>query len=382
MSGKRDYYEVLGVNRNVSPKDLKKAYRRLARKYHPDALRNASESEKKEAEEQFKQLSEAYSILSDEDKRARYDRFGHAGVEGVGGGFDGAFGDIFGFGDLFSSIFGTRDTRRTRTAPRKGADLRYDLEFTLEEAVFGLKDYDIEVPMSSMCASCTGSGAAPGTEPEACKTCRGTGEQRIIQRTAFGQVVNVTTCRECGGRGHFIRKKCSTCDGTGTVTRGQKTRITVPAGVETGMRLRVREGGRAGEFGGPPGDLFVVIHVTEHPFFERHGDDLVCEVPITIAQAVLGTTVNVPTIDEEAVSLHIPAGTQSGVIKTMKNRGVTHLRGRGRGDLHVRLQLVTPEKLTKEEKELFKRLADIEGSELQNSFLSRVKEQIRKTKRS
>ncbi|MFW9915611.1 MAG: molecular chaperone DnaJ [Candidatus Thorarchaeota archaeon] len=382
MSGKRDYYEVLGVSRNVSPKDLKRAYRSLARKFHPDALRNASEAEKKEAEEQFKEISEAYSVLSDEEKRARYDRFGHAGVEGAVGGFESAFGDIFGFGDLFSSIFGTRDTRRTRTAPRKGADIRYDLELTLEEAAFGLNDYEIKVPISAMCASCTGSGAAPGTEPDICKACQGSGEMRVVQRTAFGQIVNVTTCNRCGGRGHFIRKKCPTCDGTGTVTRDQKTRINVPAGVETGMRLRVREGGKAGEFGGPPGDLFVVIHISEHPFFERHGDDLVCEVPITFAQAVLGTTITIPTIDEDPASLHIPAGTQSGAIKTLKQKGVTHLRGRGRGDLHVRLQLVTPEKLSKEEKELFKRLAEIEGSELQKSFFDRIKEQIRKSKKS
>ncbi|MHA2271998.1 MAG: molecular chaperone DnaJ [Candidatus Hodarchaeales archaeon] len=384
MSGKRDYYDVLGVGRNVSPTDLKKAYRRLARKFHPDALRNASESEKKEAEEQFKQISEAYSVLSDEEKRARYDRFGHAGVEGAGGGFESAFGDIFGFGDLFSSIFGARDTRRSRTAPRKGADLRYDMELTLEEAVFGLNDYEIQVLMSAMCASCTGSGAAPGTDPDICKTCQGSGEMRVVQRTAFGQIVNVTTCNRCGGRGHFIRKKCATCDGTGQVTRAQKTRINVPAGVETGMRLRVREGGKAGEFGGPPGDLFVVIHISDHPFFERHGDDLVCEVPITFAQAVLGTTISIPTIDgdEDAVSLHIPAGTQSGAIKTLKRKGVTHLRGRGRGDLHVRLQLVTPEKPTKEEKEVFKRLAEIEGSELQRPFFDRIKEQIRKSKKS
>jgi molecular chaperone DnaJ len=207
---------------------------------------------------------------------------------------------------------------------------------------------------------------------------------RVVQRTAFGQIVNVTTCNRCGGRGHFIRKKCATCDGTGQVTRAQKTRINVPAGVETGMRLRVREGGKAGEFGGPPGDLFVVIHISDHPFFERHGDDLVCEVPITFAQAVLGTTISIPTIDgdEDAVSLHIPAGTQSGAIKTLKRKGVTHLRGRGRGDLHVRLQLVTPEKPTKEEKEVFKRLAEIEGSELQRPFFDRIKEQIRKSKKS
>ncbi|MFQ5979501.1 MAG: molecular chaperone DnaJ [Candidatus Heimdallarchaeota archaeon] len=377
MASKRDYYEVLGVRRDVSPQELKKAYRRLARKYHPDTLRNASDAEKKEAEEHFKELSEAYSVLIDEDKRARYDRFGHAGVDGAVGGFDGSFGDIFGFGDLFSSIFGTRETRRSRAGPRKGPDVRYDLELTLEEAAFGLKDYDIKVPLSAMCASCTGTGAAPGTDPETCRTCNGSGEMRIVQRTAFGQIVNVTVCNRCGGRGHFIRKKCSTCDGSGTVVRDQKTRISVPAGVETGMRLRVREAGKAGELGGPPGDLFVVIHVAEHPFFERHGDDLVCEVPISFGQAALGSSVKIPTIDGKPSSLNVSAGTQSGTIKTLRNKGIVRMRGGGRGDLHVRLQITTPEKLSKEEKELFKRLAEIEGTEPHKSFFERIRDQIK-----
>ncbi|MFX0115905.1 MAG: molecular chaperone DnaJ [Candidatus Hodarchaeota archaeon] len=379
MAGKRDYYEVLGVRRDATPQEIKKAYRQLARKFHPDTLRNASEIEKKNAEEQFKELSEAYSVLSDEEKRARYDRFGHAGLEGVGG-FETSFSDLFGFGDLFSSIFGTRDTRRSRHAARKGQDVRFDLELTLEEANSGLKDYEIKVPMSAMCASCTGSGAEPGTDPETCRACNGAGEVRIVQRTAFGQIVNVTTCDRCGGRGHIVRKKCTTCNGEGRVLREQKTRISVPAGVETGMRLRVREAGKPGELGGPPGDLFVVIHISEHPFFERHGDDLVCEVPISFAQAALGSIIEVPSIDGKAISLQISSGTHSGSIKTLKNKGMTRMRGGGRGDLHVRFQVMTPEKLSKEEKAIFQRLAEIEGIEPHKSFFERIKDQIKKTK--
>jgi len=382
LADKRDYYDVLDVRRDASPQEIKKAYRRLARKYHPDALRNASESEKKESEERFKEISEAYEVLQDEDRRARYDRFGHAGLGGTGGGFDTPFGDFFGFGDLFGSIFGSRQTQRTRTAPQKGQDIRFDLELTLEEASTGLQDYEIKVPMSAMCASCTGSGAATGTEPDVCKTCGGAGEVRTVQRMAFGQFVSVNPCNRCGGRGYFIRKKCSTCDGTGRVVRDKRTRINMPPGVETGVRLRIREAGKAGEFGGPPGGLFVFIHVADHPFFERHGDDLICQVPVTFAQATLGSRVYIPMIDGKSTSINIPAGTQSGSIKTLRNKGIMHIRGGHRGDLHVRFQVETPTKLSKEQKELVQRLAELEGTEPQKSFLQRIKEQVKKQKQS
>ncbi len=380
MTEKRDYYEVLGISRNATSQDIKKVYRKLARQFHPDTLRNPSELEKKEAEERFKEISEAYEILRDEDKRMRYDRFGHAGVSGTGAGSGSPFGDIFGFGDLFRSFFGggTESTSRGRAGPSKGQDVRYDIEITFEAAAEGLEDHEIVVPMSAMCATCTGSGAAPGTDPETCSTCNGAGEVRTVQRMAFGQFVNVATCPRCRGRGHFIKKKCSTCDGTGTVVRDKRTRITIPKGVESGMRLRVREAGRPGEFGGPPGDLFVVIHIKEHPFFERHGDDLVCEVPITFSQATLGAKVDIPTIDGRNTTISSPAGTQSGEIKTIRNKGMPHLRSGGRGDLHVRYQLKTPERLTRDQKELFRKMADLEGTEPQKSFFERIKEQVKK----
>ncbi|MBN1239718.1 MAG: molecular chaperone DnaJ [Gammaproteobacteria bacterium] len=338
---KRDYYEVLGVQRDAADADLKKAYRRLAMKYHPD--RNPGDPE---AEAKFKEAKEAYEVLSDDGKRSAYDRFGHAGVEaGRGGGHGFGPGDAFSdiFGDVFGDIFG--GGRRARSQVYRGADLRYELELSLEQAVTG-DTVSIEIPSHVACETCEGSGAEPGSQRVTCSTCAGQGSVRVQQ--GFFSIQQ--TCPGCRGAGTRVEKPCPDCAGAGLQRRIRTLSVKIPAGVDTGDRIRLSREGEQGRNGGPPGDLYVDIIVQPHPIFARDGQDLSCEVPISFATAALGGTVDVPTLDGQ-VALKVPAETQSGKVFRLKGKGVRSVRAAGYGDLFCRVQVETPVNLTAEQKE-------------------------------
>ncbi|MGD8385283.1 MAG: molecular chaperone DnaJ [Lysobacterales bacterium] len=340
---KRDYYEVLGVGRDAEEKDIKKAYRRVAMKYHPD--RNPDDPQ---AESKFKEASEAYEVLADSSKRAAYDQFGHAGVDhqGMGGGFSGAnFSDIF--GDVFGDIFGGG---RARGGSQRGSDLRYTLDISLEDAVRGTT-VEIRVPTLSTCETCDGSGARPGSSPTTCGTCGGAGQVRMQQ--GFFQVQQ--TCPTCRGRGKSITDPCTDCRGQGRVETTKTLSVKVPPGVDTGDRIRLSGEGEAGPEGGPPGDLFVQMSVRQHPIFERDGKNLYCEVPITIVDAALGGDLDVPTLDGR-VKLKIPAETQTGKLFRLRGKGVKPVRGGSVGDLLARVVVETPVKLNREQKALMEEL--------------------------
>lgn len=358
---KRDYYEVLGVDRNASQDEIKKAFRKLARKYHPDMNK-----EDPSAEEKFKEINEAYEVLSDPEKRRRYDQFGHA-AEGPAGGPGGAGGWDFGdFGTSFDSIFdmffggGFGGARAPRTGPERGADLRYDLEISLEEAASGL-DRDIEVVRLDTCSSCGGTGAKPGTSPVTCPVCGGRGQTTQVRTTAFGRFTSITTCPRCGGEGRVIESPCQTCQGRGRVRKRKKIRVRIPAGVDSGMRVRVAGEGEAGTRGGPPGDLFVFITVRPHEIFERRGNDIFCEVPISVWQAALGDEIEVPALGGRA-SVQVPEGTQTGTAFRLRGKGIPDVHGGPRGDEYVRVKVVTPTRLTDREKELIRELARLRGA--------------------
>ncbi|HET7580870.1 MAG TPA: molecular chaperone DnaJ [Bacillales bacterium] len=369
---KRDYYEVLGVDKDASSDEIKKAYRKLARKYHPDV--NSGD----DAADKFKEAKEAYETLKDPQKKAQYDRFGHAGPnQGFGGaqGFGGD-ADFGGFGDIFDMFFGGGGgRRRDPNAPRQGSDLQYTMELDFEEAVFG-KETDISIPREEECPTCSGSGARPGTQPETCPHCHGSGQLNIEQNTPFGRVVNRRVCNHCSGTGKFIKEKCSTCRGKGTVRKNNKIHIKIPAGIDEGQQVRVAGKGEPGVNGGPPGDLFVVFRVKPHEFFERDGDDIYCVMPCTFSQLALGDEVEVPTLYGK-VKLRIPAGTQTGTNFRLRGKGVKNVRGYGQGDQHVKIRVVTPKKLTDRQKELLRELADISGDELADeqpeNFFSKMK---------
>jgi molecular chaperone DnaJ len=349
---KRDYYDVLGVARDASDQDIKSGYRKLALKYHPD--RNPGNAE---AEEKFKEAAEAYSVLADADKRAAYDRFGHAGVSGAGGpgGFDptifadfgdifGGLRDIFGFGDFFGG--GAR-----QSGPQRGSDLRYDLEISFEESANGMET-SIRIPRQESCEPCKGSGAAPGTSPSTCPQCGGRGQVRYQQ----GFFTVAQTCRQCGGAGRVIAKACPECRGHGQVTRQRTLTARIPAGIASGQRLRLYGEGEGGRRGGTSGDLYVVVHVQEHPVFRREGDDLFCRVPVTFPVLALGGDISVPTLTgPEKVA--IPEGTQTGQVFRLRGKGMPTVSGRGRGDLHVTVDVATPKRLTKEQRHLLEQLA-------------------------
>lgn len=346
---KRDYYKVLDVPRSATEAEIKKAYRRLAMKYHPD--RNPHD---KEAEERFKEAKEACEVLTDEHKRAAYDQYGHAGVEaasrGGRGGFSGdAFSDIF--GDVFGDIFGARRAGG-RSQVFRGADLRYELELELHQAVFG-HSVEIEVPKLVECETCNGSGAAKGSSAVACDGCGGVGQIRVSQ--GFFQLQQ--TCPRCRGAGTLIKNPCDTCLGQGRVRRTRKLSVKVPAGVDTGDRIRLTGEGEAGRNGGPPGDLYVEMQVKEHPIFEREGEHLSCEVPVSFATASLGGTINVPTLEGD-VTLKIPAETQSGRVFRLRDKGVQPVRGGARGDLFCKVVVETPVNLSAEQKDLIRKLED------------------------
>ncbi|HKV84123.1 MAG TPA: molecular chaperone DnaJ [Ktedonobacterales bacterium] len=354
---KRDYYEVLGIARSANEEDIKKAFRRLARQYHPDV------NKEKGSEERFKEINEAYEVLGDGQKRQAYDRFGHAGVNGAAGGgpFEGGFGGFGSFSDIFEQIFanaaGTAGGAR-RGAPQRGADLRYELTISFEEAVRGCQK-DIEIPRWETCARCQGSGAQPGTNTARCTTCQGTGEIRRVQQSIFGQFVNVMVCDRCRGEGRVITTPCETCKGQGRVRNVRRVTVNIPAGVDDGINVRVTGEGEAPPRGGTPGNLFVALTVKPHEYFKRQGTDILYELPITYADATLGSEVEVMTLDGKE-TIKIPSGTQSGHTIRLKNKGVPVVHSSSRGDELVTVKIVTPRSLTARQKELLREFADIE----------------------
>jgi molecular chaperone DnaJ len=349
---KRDYYNVLGLDRNASDEDIKKSYRRLAMQYHPD--RNPGD---KEAEDKFKEAAEAYEVLSDQEKRDIYIRFGHEGLSNTGfRGFSG-FEDIFSsFGSIFEDVFGFSNGRsRSRTAARAGADLRYDLKISFMDAAFGMAT-DIDVAKLETCRDCQGTGAAAGTAPETCRRCQGRGQ--VTQSSGFFSIS--TTCPNCRGQGMVITEPCRLCMGTGRNKVTKRVNIKIPAGVETGSRLRLRGEGEQGAFGGPNGDLYVFIHVEAHEFFERNGDDIYCRIPISFVQATLGASIEVPTL-MSTEKLKIPKGTPTGKTFRLKGKGIAHLRGFGRGDQIIETVVTIPTHLNKKQEELLREYAKVSG---------------------
>lgn len=378
---KRDYYEVLGVSKTATQDELKKAYRKLARKYHPDLNKDNPE-----AEEKFKECNEAYDVLSDEQKRAQYDQFGHAAFEngGMGGGPGGfgGFGGAGGFGgsgmeDIFDMFFGGQGGRggRSNAGPQRGSDLRFDLEISFEEAAFGVEK-EINLYRDEQCEHCHGDGAEPGSKVETCPECHGSGYVRFTQNTMFGQMVNERPCSRCHGEGKIISEPCKKCRGKGTEKKNKKLKVKIPAGVNDGSRLRVAGEGEAGAKGGPSGDLYVYIYVRPHKYFERDGTTVMCEVPISIVQATLGAEIKVPTLDGQ-VTMRIPEGTQPGKVLRLKGKGIPSLRGGGRGDQLVRIKVVVPTKLNDKQKDALRKFEDICGDAInpeEKSFLKKIKD--------
>lgn len=353
---KRDYYEVLGVQKNTSKDDIKKAYRKVALQYHPD--KNPGD---KAAEEKFKEAAEAYEVLSNDQKRQAYDQFGFAGVEGMGGpsaqdfsqafrGFEDIFGD---FSGIFDTIFGGGN-RRSQGGPRQGANLRYDVEIPFKDAVFGTK-IEIQYNRNDSCSECKGSGAASGTGRQVCPTCKGTGQ--IRQSAGFFSMSS--PCRSCGGQGEIIEKPCRECGGSGTQKKRQKVMVTIPSGVENGKRVLLSRQGDAGPAGGPPGDLYVFIRVKPHEFFERQDDDLYCAIPISVTQASLGAEIQVSTLEGKTIKVKVPAGIQNGKLLRIRDEGVP-ISGR-RGNLYIKMMVQVPAKLSRRGRELMEELARVEG---------------------
>ena len=373
-SAQRDYYELLGVERGASPDEIKKAYRRLAMQYHPD--RNPGE----DAADRFKEINRAYEVLSDGDKRAAYDRFGHAGVEGNGGagpqGFEG-FSPFDGFGDIFDAFFGGGARRGgRRRGPARGADLRTSLHLTFEEAVFGTEK-EIEYARLEFCGECSGAGAAPGTEPAVCPECNGAGEIRRAQQSVFGQFVNVSACGRCRGEGRVITDPCTECRGSGRQRQQRKISVTIPAGVDDGQQIRLTGEGEVGARGGEPGNLYVLLDVAPHERFQRLDDHLILELPVNIAQAALGSTLPIPTLEGD-VDFDVPAGTQSGEEFVLRGKGVPRLNSNRRGDMIVRATVVVPEEVSDDQRALLEQLAETMGTptlpKRHKSFLERLRD--------
>ena len=349
----RDYYDVLGVGRNASDDEIKAAFRKLARQYHPDVNKET------DAEEKFKEVNEAYGVLSDSEKRSRYDRFGKQGLGGMGGFHDYTvdFNDIF--EDLFSG-FGFSTGRRSRRSPRRGRDLQMEVALSFEEAVFGVEK-EIEFQRDETCSRCAGNGAEPGTSPVKCSTCNGQGEVRRVQQTFLGQMMQTGPCPTCSGRGETIASPCKICRGGGLERKNVKKNVQIPAGVDAGTQIRLNGEGAPGALGGPNGSLFLVLDVKPHKFFKRRENDIILNLDINVAQAVLGADIQVPTIDGDE-KLKIPFGTQPGKVFHMKNKGVPYVRRSGRGDQLVIVNVAVPTKLTKEQRELFEKLAESLGT--------------------
>jgi molecular chaperone DnaJ len=370
IMSKRDYYEVLGVSKSATKDELKKAYRKLSKQYHPDINKEPG------ADEKFKEVKEAYEVLSDDQKKAHYDQFGHTDPNQSFGGGGAGFEGFGGFEDIFSTFFGGGGSRRRDpNAPRQGADLQYTMTLAFEDAVFG-KETTIEIPREEPCDTCDGSGAKPGTKVETCSHCQGTGQLNVEQNTPFGRIVNRRVCHHCSGTGKNIKHKCSTCGGDGKVQKRRKINVKIPAGIDDGQQLRVSGQGEPGVNGGPPGDLYVVFVVRSHEFFERDGDDIYCEMPVTFVQAALGDEVEVPTLHGK-VKLKVPAGTQTGTKFRLKGKGIPNVRGYGTGDQHIIVKIVTPTKLTEKQKQLLTEFAEVSGGvpqgEHEESFFDKVK---------
>ena len=357
--GKRDYYDILGLSKDATTDEIKKAYRRLARKYHPDVNRSDEDAENK-----FKEMKEAFDVLSEPSSREHYDRFGHAAEQGAGGfnGFGQGGAGGFGFEDIFDTFFGGGRGGRRSNSPQRGADLRYDLEISLEDAAFGLETV-VKIPRAESCVTCGGSGAKLGTQPETCTYCNGSGQQQVVRNTAFGRFVSARACEACHGEGTFIKERCPTCQGGGRQEHERQIEVKIPAGVDTGSRLRVTGEGEAGSRGGPPGDLYLFIHVKPHALFKRDGDDIIVEMPVSFAQAALGIELEVPTLDGKA-RIKVPEGTQPGTSFRLRGKGIPRLRGYGRGDQHIRVNVVIPKKVAGKQRELLREYAKLAGEEV------------------
>ncbi|NSW91313.1 MAG: molecular chaperone DnaJ [Firmicutes bacterium] len=383
MANKRDYYEVLGIDRNASDEEIKKAYRKLAKKYHPDV--NPGD---KEAEAKFKEVNEAYEVLSDPQKKAKYDRFGHSAFEQ--GGFDSGFGgfgdfDFGGIGDIFESFFEgafggssfSRRTSKSRTGPQRGADLKYRIDITFEEAAFGTEK-EISLNRIEVCQTCQGTGASSGTGLETCKHCNGTGQIQFKQSTPFGHFVNIKTCDVCRGEGKIITNPCYTCGGSGKVRKNVKIKVKIPAGIDNGQTISLRGEGEPGLRGGPAGDLYIDVRVKPHPIFTRKGNDIICEIPITFVQSALGGELEVPTL-EGKIKYNIPEGTQTGTVFKLKGKGIPFIRGTGRGDLFFKVNIEVPRKLNERQKELLREFASISGDEVyedRKTFFDKMKDAL------
>ena len=372
-ASQRDYYDVLGVGRSASADELKRAYRRLAMEYHPDRNRGA------DAAERFKEINRAYEVLSDGEKRAAYDRFGHAGVDATGGpaGFDGFAFE--GFGDIFDAFFGgARGGGRRRRGPARGADLRARVRLTFEEAAFGAEK-QLEYERREHCGECGGSGAAPGSAPETCAECNGAGEIRRAQQSVFGQFVNVSACPRCNGEGRVVSSPCAACRGRGAVRRRRQISVAIPAGADDGLQIRLTGEGEAGDRGGQPGNLYVQLTVEPHELFERIEDHLLYDLPLNVAQAALGARIPIPTLEGET-EFEVPAGTQSGDEFVVRGQGVPVLNANRRGDLIVRAAVVVPETLTDEQRGLLEQLAATLGApslpRRRKSFLERLRDAV------
>jgi molecular chaperone DnaJ len=373
MAEKRDYYEVLGVKKDASEDDIKKAYRQLARQYHPDVTKEDA----KVAEEKFKEISEAYEVLVDKEKRKLYDQYGHAGVSSQfqGGDFTwndfthrGDLNDIFGggsfgFGDLFEAMFGGG-----QRGPRQGAHLRYDIEISLEDAANGISR-EITIPATVQCEACGGTGSKSKKSGK-CETCNGKGQVQRVERRGMGQYVSIVTCPKCGGRGRAVNDPCNKCDGAGAIRKPTKVQITIPKGIDTGMQLRVPGAGEPSPNGGPPGDLFIVVHVREHEMFKRDGPNIHLDLPIEFVDAALGAEEEVPTLWGTA-KMNVPAGTQSGTVFKLKGSGLDNVNGRGRGDQFVKIEIKVPKKLSNEQKELLRKFAGVD--ETKKGFLGKMR---------
>lgn len=368
---KRDYYEVLGINKDSSESEIKKAYRALAKKYHPDLNPDNAEAESK-----FKEANEAYEILSDSDKRSKYDRFGHAGVDPQAGGYGQGFG---GFGDIFEDLFdvfgGGFNRGSRRNGPVRGGDLRYNMNLEFKEAVFGVEK-EIQIRRNENCDSCGGSGAKSGTSKETCTTCNGRGEVRHVQQSPFGQFVRTSTCDVCSGTGEIIKEKCTTCHGSGKQNKTKKIKIKVPAGVDSDSIISMRGEGGAGEKGGPSGDLYIYINVQDDPIFKRSGNNIYLTVPISFTEATLGSVIEVPTLDG-VIEYNVPEGTQTGTEFKLRGKGVPNLRSSGNGDLFFTLEVQVPKKLTDKQKQLLLEFAKETGQnfkENKKGFFEKVKD--------
>ena len=366
MSTKRDYYDVLGVDKSADATAIKKAYRKLAMKYHPD--KNPGD---KEAEEKFKEINEAYEVLSDETKRRNYDQFGHEGVNGQGfggaggfggqgfGGFDDIFGDIF--GDMFGGGF-SGGSRQRRRGPERGADIKQRVNISFEEAAFG-KKVQVKINRSEECDQCHGSGAKPGTSKKTCPTCHGSGQVQSVQRTPFGNIASTRTCSTCNGEGEVIDSPCSKCHGKGSIRKTKTIEVDIPAGIDDGQMIKLSGQGEVGEKGGPRGDLYIEVNVQSHPLFTRDGYDVYLEMPITFAQATLGDKIQVPTLDGK-VEYEVPEGTQTGTVFRLKGKGIPKLKSNVRGDQYVKVTVEIPKKLNEKQKELVREFAKECGQEV------------------